>query len=752
MTKYRRTLYATSTGGAVLSFVAFFAIRQQESTNFVKDFKVECENRVASIHREVESDLSGLSALRAFVHTTPLDQAKFVGFAGEILRVHSSIRALEWVPKVSAEERRSFEHRLDSPNGITEGSPAHPYPAGSRDEFFPVQYLYPRAGNDNAIGFNLGVGNVTRRPLERARDTGAIAATEKLPLLERTADGYGVIAFAPVYSGLPEPATTEQRRARLQGFAMVIIQVADVVERGLSRIGRRGLDIYFFDRSSPEDRQALYYHRSRTGDGRGPVQQFAKIPATPIQYRSTLPVAGREWLLAFVPTDQYLALEHSWHAWGILIFGLLTTTVLTAYLRVHSDRATRTQALVTELEALNQQLATARDEALEASILKTQFLANISHEIRTPMNGLLGMTELVLASHLTPEQRELLQMGHASGQKLQQLLNSILDLSRSETGKLIIESISFDLREELEPVVRIFREQTHRRGVSLHLYWDERLPRRVSGDPMRLRQVFTNLLSNAAKFTEKGSIRVSAAVSTGDESTITAVFEVRDTGIGIPPGVLGRLFVPFTQADGSTTRKYGGSGLGLAISKQLVSLMGGTISAESEFGKGSVFTFTVPLRADEERAKDAPLPAKEVEATPVATVMRVLVAEDNDVSQLLAKRLLERLGCTVDTARTGLEAIELWRQHQYQLILMDCQMPELDGYEATKRIRIQQNGGPGVPVIALTAHASAADHERCIQAGMDDYIAKPVSLKSLSETLVRWMPLNVSGASAGNGS
>ena len=749
MTKYRRTLYATSSGGVLLSFAAFFAIRQQESTNFIKDFKVECENRIASIHRELESDLSGLSALRAFVHTSPLDQARFAGFAGELLRVHSSIRALEWVPKVKSEERRPFEQRLDSPDGITEGSPAHPTRAGIRDEFFPVEYLYPRAGNDNAIGFDLGARDVTRRALEMARDSGAIAATQKLPLLERTADGYGVIAFAPVYSGKKEPSTTEERRARLDGFAMVIIQVADVVERGLSSIGRKGLDIYFFDRSSPENRQALYYHRSRLGDGRGPVQELGDIPRTSIHYRSILPVGGREWLLEFVPTDQFLALEHRWNSWGILLFGLLTTAVLTAYLRVHSDRASRTQALVTELEALNQQLAAARDEALEASILKTQFLANISHEIRTPMNGLLGMTELVLASQLTPEQRELLQMGHASGQKLQQLLNSILDLSRSETGKLIIESIPFDLRDELEPVAQIFREHTHRKGVSLHLDWDERLPHRVSGDPMRLRQVFTNLLSNAVKFTEKGGIRVSATLSSATESTISAVFEVRDTGIGIPPAVLGRLFVPFTQADGSTTRKYGGSGLGLAISKQLVSLMGGTISAESEFGKGSVFKFSVPLRVVEERPKDAPMRQEEVDVPPFAAARRVLVAEDNDVSQLLAKRLLERLGCAVDTASTGLEAIELWRQHPYELILMDCQMPELDGYEATKRIRTQQNGGARVPVIALTAHASAADHERCIQAGMDDYIAKPVSLKSLSETLVRWMPLNVTQASAG---
>ena len=748
MTRYSSLLYATSAGGALLSCAAFLAIRYQESTDFRKDFKVECENRAASIHREIESDLAGLSALRAFVNINRFDSKSFGMFAAEILRVHPSIRALEWVPKIATEDRLAFERVLGSRLGITEGLPSNPSRAGNRAAYFPVQYLYPRAGNDNAIGFDLGVREVTRHSLEMARDSGTIASTQRLPLLERTADGYGVIAFSPVYSGSEDPSGTEERRATIAGFAMVIIQVADVVESGLSRIGRKGIDIYFFDRSSAEHHQALYYHRSRPGGGRGPVQELTDIPVLPIQYQSTLNVGGREWLLMFAPTASYLAAEHSWHSWGILAFGLLTTAVLTAYLRVHSDRARRTQALVTELEALNQQLAVARDEALEASILKTQFLANISHEIRTPMNGLLGMTELVLASQLTPEQRELLKMGHASGQKLQQLLNSILDLSRSETGKLIIESIPFDLRDELDPVVQIFREQTHRRGVTMELYWDDRLPQRVCGDPMRLRQVLTNLLSNAAKFTEKGSVSVRALLSEATDSTLIVVFEVRDTGIGIPQSVLHRLFLPFTQADGSTTRKYGGSGLGLAISKQLVALMGGSISVESDFGKGSTFTFKVPLRHAEERPVETAAYVKP-EASPFQEAIRVLVAEDNDVSQLLAKRLLEKLGCIVDTAASGLEAIHCWRQHEYQLILMDCQMPEVDGYEATARIRIEENGHPRIPIIALTAHASAADHERCLQAGMDDYIAKPVSLKSLSETLGRWLPLDAAETSAG---
>ena len=748
MTRYSRILYATAGGGALLSCAAFLAIRYQESADFGKDFKVECENRAASIHRELESDLAGLSALRAFLHVNRFDSKDFATFAAEILQAHPSIRALEWVPRIAAADRPAFERRLDSPLGITEGAPSNPVRAGNRAAYFPVQYLYPRSGNDKAIGFDLGVRDVTRNALDLARDSGGIAATQRLPLLERTADGYGVIAFSPVYSQPADPSSPDERRAAIAGFAMVIIQVADVVESGLSRIGRKGIDIYFFDRSSPEHRQALYYHRSRVGWGRGPVHEVTDIPASPVQYQSTLNVGGREWLLVFAPTAPFLAAEHSWHSWGILAFGLLTTAVLTAYLRFHSEQARRTQALVTELEALNQQLAAARDEALEASILKTQFLANISHEIRTPMNGLLGMTELVLASPLTTEQRELLKMGHASGQKLQQLLNSILDLSRSETGKLIIESIPFDLRQEIEPVVQIFREQTHRRGVTLELYWDDRLPQRVCGDPMRLRQVFTNLLSNAAKFTEKGSVTVRALLSDATDSTLNVVFQVHDTGIGIPQSVLHRLFLPFTQADGSTTRKYGGSGLGLAISKQLVALMGGSISVESEFGKGSTFAFKVPLRRAEERPVETAA-SETPQSSPFPEAMRVLVAEDNDVSQLLAKRLLEKLGCIVDTAASGLEAFHSWRQHEYQLILMDCQMPELDGYEATARIRVEENGRRRVPIIALTAHASAADHERCLQAGMDDYIAKPVSLKSLSETLARWLPLNTAQASAG---
>lgn len=458
--------------------------------------------------------------------------------------------------------------------------------------------------------------------------------------------------------------------------------------------------------------------------------------ANTLHEQMTLSIGGRDWSFVFVPTPEYISAARSWRPWIVLGIGSLLTIAAVLYLLLHSAHRTRTLGLLKSLESVNRELAAARDQALEASRSKSQFLANMSHEIRTPMNGILASTDLILDTSLTAEQRELISACRVSGQQLLAILNDILDLSRCESGKLTLEQVPFDLHFEVTSVMRLYNVVAQQKAVELSLQWEAESPLWVRGDPTRLRQVLTNLISNALKFTDKGRVVLIASRDAGSHDSAQMRFTVEDTGIGIPRETLPILFSPFVQGDGSTTRRYGGTGLGLAICKQLVTLMGGRIEVHSQFGKGSRFVVHVKFdRVDSatqnvnSESKSASLPRR----------LHVLVAEDNPVNQLVVQRLLERHGCAVDVVGTGTAAVHRYQKQRYDLILMDCQMPELDGYDAARLIR-SGNDQARVPIIALTAQAFPGDRERCLAAGMDDYVCKPINAPQFIATVRRWIP------------
>jgi PAS domain S-box-containing protein len=394
---------------------------------------------------------------------------------------------------------------------------------------------------------------------------------------------------------------------------------------------------------------------------------------------------------------------------------------------------------VTERNRSAHELAVARDRAVEASNMKSAFLANMSHEIRTPMNGVIGMNEILLESDLSDEQRGFAEQVSRSGEQMLSLINDILDVAKLETGHIELDLNDFDLHGTIEQSCSVVGFQAREKGLDFELEIDSKVPRLVRGDSRRLQQIILNLVANAVKFTADGSVRVRVGASESADGGLRLSVTVTDTGIGIDPASLDRMFEPFTQADLSTTRMYGGTGLGLAIARELVHLMGGDIGAESVPGEGSVFSFEIGLEASHSKAVPTRHAATLVAPSWTAPPL-VLVAEDSAVNQIVAARALERCGCRVDVVADGRDALAALERRVYDAVLMDCQMPVMDGYMATSELRLREGDGRHTPVIAMTAHAMEGDRERCLAAGMDDYVSKPMRHADLAEMLARWIP------------
>ncbi|MFD2229590.1 CHASE domain-containing protein [Alkalimarinus sediminis] len=700
-------------------------------------------NLVELIERQSELTKNKLLALTAIYRGTKyVGREEFATFAAILFENDNSIQALEWVPIVSHAERVNYEF-LAQNEGYSDfefkemSENRELVSADSRPLYYPVYYVEPYEGNEVSLGFDLGSNKERKAVLEQARDSGRQTASQPIKLVQKEKKHPGFLIVSPLYehSGFGIPDNLKDRRDRISGFALGVFNSEEMVKSALNLAESKNIELLIEDVTDSENPIHILSTVRHLNETSNTLQ---------------VDVAGRTWQISISPNDRYNLLSRDWNSWSILIVGIILAILLQAFILLITGFNESKQE---EIEQKTKDLKKARKEAEDASQAKSDFLANMSHEFRTPLNAIIGLNDLTLKTELTTTQQNYLNKVKSASRTLLHLINDTLDFSKIEAGKMELEHTPFDLNELLTKIEMLFQHAAHEKNIQFNVQKPSNVLTQLIGDPFRLEQILLNLCSNALKFTNQGSVNVSVSATPVNSSSLSLLFSISDTGIGISPEQQKKLFSSFKQADTSTTRKYGGTGLGLTISKRLIELMEGSITLQSEEGKGSTFAFAISLPSSEQPVSEPnqKQPPLAEEAGYIESLLnsdkpllglKLLVVEDNLVNQLIAEEVLNGFGAETVLAENGKIALEkLKREGPFAAVLMDIQMPVMDGYETTERIR-ENPAYKDLPIIAMTANAMSSDREQCLKAGMNDHLPKPFEPEEVARAIVKWINAN----------
>ena len=736
---YARVLSAAAIGIA-LSAVAFIMLLNSERHDIEMEFLRTASDRALALEHSINDNVESLEDIQSLYKASEdVERHEFRAFIEHELEERPGIQALEWIPRVAASERAAFEEAARN-DGFLEfriverESQGTMVPAEFRDEYFPVYYVEPYQGNEAALGFDLASNPIRLEALNKSRDTGQGVATARITLVQETEDQFGFLVFEPIYlKGFPAE-TLAQRRENLTGFALGVFRISDMLEHSLARSDTQtsgpGLDIQLYDRSAPPEQQLLF----TTVPGNGAAAQVQSR----LSLSRTFDVAGRNWELILTSPAAGLSVWSIWQAWAALAGGLLFTGLLSAYFLAAARRATAVELLVAtrtlELSQSNARLETANQELQELDRLKDSFLSMVSHELRTPLTSIKGSAEILLSYDDIDRdtQIEFMTIINNESDRLTRLINDFLDLSRIESGQQEWETAVVSISKVIESATNAIQTLVVQKDLNLVVDLEHDLPSTWS-DQDRLIQVVTNLLSNAIKFTpEHGQIGVKAqfikSAEAGEDSGVIQV-SVSDSGIGIAPEDHEAVFEKFKQVGDTLSDRPRGTGLGLPICKEIVEHFGGTISLESELGKGSTFFFTMPVLQQVEA--ELPATGEGREYVPVAGAKTILVVDDEENIRRLLSHELIRKGYIVIEASDGLQAIDLARQRQPDLITLDIIMPNVNGYDVVAVLR----NDPETSEIPILIVSIIEDTAKGIRVGASDYVTKPFQVEEVLQKI-----------------